>query len=241
MRVTIHQPQFLPWLGYLDKIDQSDLFLVLDTVQFKKNEWQNRNRIRTAQGWQWLTVPVLQKFGQVLTDVRINDGVDWRTKHLRAMAMHYAHAPSSAHYLQGLREIYRQPWQQLTALNVAVIRWLLDAFGIKTPLQLASETAPRAAQDRQAPGAQQSRDATDRLIEMCRVLGATTYLAGAGAADYMDLSRFRASGIRLEMQEFRHPVYAQCYAPFLPGMAAIDLLMNCGDGALRSLREARKG
>ncbi|HEV8539734.1 MAG TPA: WbqC family protein [Nitrospiraceae bacterium] len=238
MRLTIHQPQFLPWLGYLDKIDQSDLFVVLDTVQFKKNEWQNRNRIRTAQGWQWLTVPVLQKFGQVMTEVRINDRVDWRSKHLRALAMHYAHAPLSAHYLQGLREIYRQPWQQLTALNVAVIRWLLDAFGIKTPLQLASEMVPRAASQRKAD---LPIDATDRLIEMCRALGATTYLAGAGASDYMDVRRFTASGIRLEIQEFRHPTYAQCYAPFLPGMAAIDLLMNCGEGALRSLREARKG
>src|SRR4051812_18014003 len=72
MRVTIHQPQFLPWLGYLDKIDQADLFIVLDTVQFKKNEWQNRNRIRTADGWQWLTVPVLQRFGQRINEVRIN-------------------------------------------------------------------------------------------------------------------------------------------------------------------------
>ena len=108
MRVTIHQPQFMPWLGYLDKIDQADLFVVLDSVQFKKNEWQNRNRIRTAQGWQWITVPVLHKFGQRLDEVRINQQRDWQGRHLRALEMHYGRAPYRDQYLGGLREIYRR-------------------------------------------------------------------------------------------------------------------------------------
>src|SRR6476660_4489118 len=90
MRVTIHQPQFLPWLGYLDKIDQADLFIALDSVQFKKNEWQNRNRIRTADGCQWITVPVLHRFGQLVNEVCINQAVTWRSQHLRAIEMHYA-------------------------------------------------------------------------------------------------------------------------------------------------------
>jgi WbqC-like protein family len=229
MRVTIHQPQFLPWLGYVDKIDQSDLFVVLDTVQFKKNEWQNRNRIRTAQGWQWLTVPVLQKFGQVISEVCINERVGWPSKHRRAFEMHYAHAPLSGPYLQGLQEIYDRPWERLSDLNVAVIRWLLAAFGITTPLRLASELDPQDPK----------MEATDRLIEICRSVGADTYLAGPGAHDYMDTSRFKKSGIGFVIQEFHHPIYPQCYAPFVPAMAAVDLLFNCGEGALRCLREAR--
>ncbi|TLY18156.1 MAG: WbqC family protein [Nitrospirae bacterium] len=100
MRVTIHQPQFMPWLGYLDKIDRADLFVVLDSVQFKKNEWQNRNRIRTAQGWQWITVPVLHKFGQRLDEVRINQQRDWQSRHLRALEIHYGRAPYRDQYLQ---------------------------------------------------------------------------------------------------------------------------------------------
>jgi hypothetical protein len=229
MRVTIHQPQFLPWLGYLDKIDQADLFVVLDTVQFKKNEWQNRNRIRTAQGWQWLTVPVLQKFGQTMAEVRINDRVDWRSKHLRALDMHYARAPWSTHYMQGLHQLYDESWDRLRDLNVAVIRWLLGAFGITTPLRLASELEPQDPKS----------DPTDRLIEICRAVGAKTYLAGSGAQDYMDISRFKRSGIGFVIQEFHHPTYPQCYTPFLPAMAAVDLLLNCGDTALRYVREAR--
>lgn len=227
MRVAIHQPQFLPWLGYLDKIDRADLFVVLDNVQFKKNEWQNRNRIRTAQGWQWLTVPVLHHFGQKLSDVRINPQEDWRGKHVRAIELHYRHAPCRERFQEGLRQIYHRPWERLTALNLAVLEWLLGAFGIKTPLRLASDMTLRD-------------DPTDRLIDICRTVGATHYLAGAGAAGYMDLPRFDASGIVLEVQDFRHPIYPQCYEPFVPGMAAIDLLFTCGDDALQRLRRARQ-
>ena len=124
MRVTIHQPQFLPWLGYLDKIDQADLFIALDSVQFKKNEWQNRNRIRTADGCQWVTVPVLHHFGQLVKDVRINQAVAWRSQHLRAIEMHYARAPFRDRYLPELRSVYKESWERLHELNMAVIRWL---------------------------------------------------------------------------------------------------------------------
>ncbi len=226
MRVTIHQPQFLPWLGYLDKIDQADLFIVLDTVQFKKQEWQNRNRIRTATGWQWLTVPVLQRFGQRIDEVRINGTVSWRAQHLRALEMHYARAPYRDRYLPELRALYERPWSGLSELNVAVIRWLLGSFGITTPIRLASEWAAR-------------EDATDRLMDLCRAVGATEYLAGAGADQYMDKARFEASGVRLEMQLFRHPAYRQLYEPFEPNLSAIDLLLLQGPDALATLRRAR--
>jgi hypothetical protein len=228
MRVTIHQPHFLPWLGYLDKIDQADRLIVLDNVQFKKNEWQNRNRIRTAQGWQWLTVPVLHDFGQLVRDVRINPTARWRDQHLRALEMHYAKAPFRDRYLGELAALYREPWERLSDLNVAVIRWLLGAFGIETPMSVASEFTSR-------------EDATERLIDLCRVVGATRYLAGAGAEGYMDKVKFQSSGLILETQVFRHPVYRQCYEPFTPGMSAIDLLFACGPQALQYLRMPRAG
>ncbi len=227
MRVTIHQPQYLPWLGYLDKIDQADLFVVLDSVQFKKNEWQNRNRIRTAQGWQWLTVPVLHKFGQQVDQVRINPETEWRSKHLRALEMHYQKAAFARWYLEGLRTIYGRPWDQLAELNLAILRWLLQAFGITTPVQRSSDMRLR-------------EEPTERLIDICRTVGASRYLAGAGATQYMDLPRFQASGVELELQAFHHPVYPQCYEPFMPGMSAVDLLFGCGDSALARLREARQ-
>lgn len=225
MRITIHQPHYLPWLGYLEKIDRADLFVVLDTVQFKKNEWQNRNRIRTPSGWQWLTVPVLHRFGQTMGDVRINPADRWAEKHARALALHYARAPYRDQVMEGLVSLYERPWERLAELNLAVLRWILQAFGITTPVRLASEFAARA-------------EPTDRLIDICRTTGATRYLAGPGAGQYMDVMRFRASGVALEVQAFHHPVYRQCYEPFVPGMASIDLLFMYGGDALRILREA---
>ncbi len=226
MRIAIHQPQFLPWLGYLDKIDRADLFVVLDSVQFKKNEWQNRNRIRTAHGWQWVTVPVLHDFGQLIKDVRINQTTDWRAKHLKALAMHYARAVHREPVLGGLGAIYKQSWDRLADLNMAVLRWLLGEFGIKTPVRLSS--------DMQLP-----EEPTERLIAICRTVGATSYLAGAGAKDYMDFKKFDTAGIPVEVQEFQHPVYRQCYQPCVPGLSAIDLLLTCGGQSLKSLRSTR--
>lgn len=223
MRVTIHQPQFLPWLGYLDKIDRADLFIVLDTVQFKKNEWQNRNRIRTADGWQWLTVPVLHHFGQPVQDVLINPTAAWREQHLRALEMHYARAPFRDRYLPELQGIYAQSWAKLSDLNLAVLRWLLQMYGITTPLRCASDMVARD-------------EPTDRLIDLCRAIGATQYLAGPGADGYMDKSRFEASGVKLEIQEFLHPQYRQVYEPFEPNLSAIDLLFCMGPEALSQLR-----
>ena len=226
MRVTIHQPQFLPWLGYLDKVDQADLFLILDTVQFKKNEWQNRNRIRTSQGWQWLTVPVLQQFGQRIDDVLINPTAIWKVQHLRALEMHYARAPYIDHYLPQLRELYAAPWTKLSDLNKGTVRWLLKAYGILTPVRCASEFDAR-------------EEPTDRLIDLCRAVGATEYLAGAGAEHYMDKPRFEDSGIRLERQTFQHPSYRQIYEPFEANLSALDLLLLQGPEALGTLRHAR--
>ena len=226
MRVTIHQPQFLPWLGYLDKIDQADRFILLDTVQFKKNEWQNRNRIRTAKGWQWLTVPVLQHFGQRIDEVLINPTAIWKVQHLRALDMHYARAPYQKRYLPQLRELYGASWTKLSDLNEATVHWLLKAYGITTPVHRASEFMAR-------------EEPTDRLIDLCRAVRGTRYLAGPGAEHYMDKPRFEASGIRLEIQVFTHPLYRQMYEPFEPNLSALDLLLMQGPDALASLREAR--
>jgi hypothetical protein len=226
MKIAVHQPQFMPWLGYLDKIDRVDAFVLLDNVQFKKNEWQNRNRIRTAQGWQWLTVPVLHQFGQRIDEVRINNRVKWVNQHLRALDMHYARAPNSARFLPELRMIYGTPWDRLVDFNVAVLRWLLRSFGITTPLISASQMTLRD-------------HPTDRLIDICRAVGATVYLAGIGAAGYMDVPRFLSAGIEMEIQAFTHPIYPQCYEPFEAGLAAIDVLLNCGADALVRLRATR--
>jgi len=215
MRIAIHQPQFLPWLGYLDKINQADCFVILDNVQFKKNEWQNRNQIRTHQGSQWLTVPILHSFGQLICDVQINNCDHWKRKHLAALKTHYEGALYFSQYFSELETMYSREWQNLSEFNVRILHWLLDHFGITTPIRLSSDMSLR-----QQP--------TERLIDICRVVGATTYLAGQGAQGYMDQGMFERAGLNLEIQDFQPHVYPQRYESFVPGLSAIDLLFNCG-------------
>ena len=227
MRVAIHQPQYLPWLGYLDKLDRTDVFVLLDTVQFKKNEWQNRNRIRTAQGWQYLTVPVLHEFPQRLDQVRINNQTDWRRKHQTALETHYRRAPYYDRYAPAFRALFSRDWERLAPLNVEVIRVLAEAFEIRTRLVEASRFSARD-------------DQTGRLVDLCKSLRADRYLAGDGGRAYMNLGEFEEAGISVEFQEFAHPEYAQVYAPFIAGMSAIDLLFNCGRDGIELLRKSRR-
>jgi hypothetical protein len=227
VRVAIHQPQYLPWLGYLDKLDRADVFVLLDTVQFKKNEWQNRNRIRTAQGWQYLTVPVLHEFLQHLDQVRINNLTDWRRKHRTALETHYRKAPHYDRYAPAFRDLYSRDWERLAPLNIEVIRMLTEAFGITTKLVEASRFTARD-------------DQTGRLVDLCKAIGADRYLAGEGGRAYMNPAEFEAAGITVEFQEFAHPEYAQVYAPFITGLSAIDLLFNCGSDGIELLRKSRR-
>jgi len=226
VRVAIHQPQYLPWLGYLDKLDRADVFVLLDTVQFKKNEWQNRNRIRTAQGWQYLTVPVLHEFPQRLDSVRINNQADWRRKHAQALETHYGKAPYYGRYAPVFQELLARDWERLALLSEAVLAALAEAFGIMTPIVKAGRFEAREEQ-------------TGRIVDLCKAVGADCYLAGAGGRSYMKLEDFQAAGIAVEFQDFVSPEYPQVYRPFIAGLSAVDLLFNCGGEGFRYVREAR--
>lgn len=225
MILAAHQPQYLPWLGYFHKMDQADVFVLLDNVQYKKNEWQNRNRIKTVQGWQWLTVPVLYKFPEWINQVRINNRVDWCRKHFQALITNYSRAPFFGLYRDFFEETYRREWEMLVDLNLHLIRFLAGCLGITTELRLASDY-------------ELSQEPNRRLIELCKLLGADTYLAGQGGRDYMDLVQFEQAGVKVVFQEFNHPVYGQLYGDFLPFMSVVDLLFNQGLKSLEILRGA---
>jgi hypothetical protein len=224
MMCAVHQPQYLPWLGYFDKMDRAGLFIMLDTVQFKKNEWQNRNRIRTSQGWQWLTVPVLHDFGQKIQEVRIDSRGDWRRKHWEALRQNYRKAPFFGMLAPALERVYSRPRESLSALNVETCMVLREALGITTPVVMAGEYAA-------------CEDPSGRLVDLCRAAGADTYLAGAGGAGYMDMEVFARAGVRVVFQEYSHPVYRQVHGEFVSHLSALDLLFNCGPESLGILRQ----
>jgi len=225
MIVSVHQPQYLPWLGYFHKIAHSDAFIVLDMVQYKHREFQNRNKIRTDKGWLWLTVPVSvkQKRSQTVREVRIDDQFPWRHDHWEGLKSCYSGAPWFAAHRAFFEQVYAREWSLLIDCNVHIVRYLLEQFGITVPLYFESEIGS-------------SSTGTGRIIELCKKLGADTYLSGAGGRAYLEEEKFREAEISLTYQQFTHPVYRQQYGgAFVPYMSSVDLLFNEGPHAREAL------
>jgi len=223
--VAVHQPQYLPWLGYFDKMIKADVFCYLDNVQYKKNEFQNRNRIKTAQNWQWLTVPVLYRFPQKINEVKINNTVTWKRKHLQALVTNYKKAPFFEDYIGFFEGVYSKDWEYLSELNVYLIDNIRNLIGLK------------ATQTVWASSLHLSDDPTGRLIDICKVLGADTYLSGPDGIKYMDLEQFKQQGIQVMVQNFQHPEYPQLFGDFVSHLSIVDLLFNCGPGSLEKIGE----
>jgi len=225
VKVAIHQPQYLPWLGHFAKLAAADCWIFLDTVQYEKNGWQNRNRIKTLRGAQWLTVPVKAALGTLIRDVEIDVAQPWARKHCTALRVNYARAPYFARYFAELEELIRRPWRLLADLNVEVTRFLAGAVGLSRRMVRASELPSASA------------DPTGRLLDLCRAVGAETYLAGQDGARYMDMEQFRAGRVAVLAQEYQHPTYTQLDGDFLPFLSVVDLLLSHGESSLEILRQ----
>lgn len=223
MKCAIHQPQFLPWLGYLSKIHMADIFVILDNVQFKKNEFQNRNRIPTRDGTQWLTVPVSFRFGDTIRNVSIADHGRWRQKMKRTLTQHYGTTVHFSDYYPALEEILNQEWSHLAELNAETVHWLMSCFDITTPTVWASDLSIT------------STDRSERLVEICKSVGSDTYLSGSVARCYLDLGLFHKADMEVEFQDFCHPEYPQMTTDgdFVSHMSAVDALFCVGGGCHR--------
>ncbi len=252
MLVSAHQPNHLPWCGYFDKILRSDLFVLFDDVQYDPNDYINRNKIKTAQGWQWLTVPVLhkgyQQKGLRIKDVEIDNKHNWIRKHLRAITLNYQRAPYFDTYFPGLRdilcemdsidvtvlgdrfprEIKQSRWNLLAELNETLIRWLCNALGIETRIVKAS--------DYQFEGQK-----SGLVLDMSLQLGATEYLFGEQGENYCDKEAFMKAGVTPLFQKYRAKPYRQLHGEWLPNMSAIDVLMNEGPGSLDIIKGGSDG
>jgi len=214
--VSAHQPGYLPWLGFFEKIARSDAFCILDNAQFSRGDFINRNRIKSRQGAMWLTVPVHAsgEHKPLICDVRIRDD-GWRRKHVTAIEQCYRKAPFFDEYAAGICEMLGRPHEFLSQLNTELLRVLLRNLGITTPLILASDCDF---------GGKKSA----YLLDMCVKLGATSYISGTRGREYLDEAAFSAAGISIVYQEYRHPRYAQCSQPFIPNLSVVDVLFNAG-------------
>lgn len=220
-RIVVLQPSYLPWLGYFDQLYKSDAFVLYDDVQYDKHGWRNRNRIKTDRGPLWLTVPVLTHGLGLPTnrEARIDGRQPWARKHLQALRVNYAKAPAFGEVFDRLEPVLNRAWTHLVDVNRAVLEALCALLGLERPILLSSEL--------DVPGQR-----TERLVGICRALGADRYLSGDAASGYLDETQFAANGIRVEYHHYRHPVYAQLHGEFLPYLSVVDLLMNHGRESL---------
>jgi hypothetical protein len=220
MIVSIMQPAYLPWLGYFDRIAISDLHIVLDSVMLErssKTRFTNRNKIRTPEGWAWLTVPIrTARRGQpLIQEVEIDNEQPWTGKHWRSLAQTYSKAPFFAEHRAWFEAYYQRSWTCLAPLLRESTEYLLDAFHIGTPRLYSSELKILGQK-------------SDLILSICRYVGAKAYLSGPFGRDYLDHDAFAAAGIELIFHDYSHPVYSQVHPGFEQYMSAIDLLFNHG-------------
>ena len=225
MIACIHQPNFLPWLGFFAKIAASDVYVAMDSVQFPRNSWVNRVRIGGNAPPMWLTVPIrhLGQLGITIRDVEISWETDWWQKALQTLRQRYARSPWRDEALGAIDTVIAQRHTRLADQNLALIETILAMCGIERKIVRASELHAEGA-------------GSALIVAMCRAIGTTQYLAGQGASEYEDLGAYTEAGIEYRVSEFKHPQYPQRgRETFEPGLSILDALLSAGPDATREM------
>lgn len=220
MILTAHQPVYLPWLGLFHKIALADTFVSFNQVQYLPKDWNNRNKIKTPRGPEWLTVPVRSKgyLDKKLTEIEISNDEPWKRKHWRTILANYRGTPFFGKYSGFFEDVYARDWRFLTELNDYMLRWFLFTLKIDVEFKDASKFEFQGVK-------------SALVLDMCKTLGATSYIFGAMGKDYADVEAFEQAGVQVLFQDYRHPVYAQQYGEFVDRLSILDLLFNCGDSS----------
>lgn len=226
------QSSYIPWKGFFDLMHRADFFVLYDDVQYTRRDWRNRNRIKTAGGLQWLSIPVNNKGhrDQLIMETTVTDGA-WRKKHWRAIEQNYRSTPFFDQYANDIASLYLEnDERRLSWINRGFIEFIAEALGIDTQIMFSMELEPRG-------------DRVERLIDICRKVGAERYLSGPSARGYLEprLDEFTAEGIAVDFMSYDdYPEYPQRYPPFEHGVSALDLLFNVGPRAPEFLLHAKK-
>ena len=217
MRVVILQPSFLPWKGYFHQIKRANVFVFLDDVQYDKHGWRNRNKIKTPQGAQWISVDVLTKgkFGQAIKDVAINNGVNWNERIWKAIKMNYQKCPYFREHAAYLEEALFTKWEMLSEFDMFLTKKIARELNLKAEFYQSSELHVDG-------------DKIERIINICKLFKADRYLTGPSARNYLVDDLFRRNGIVLEYQAYDYRPYPQQYGEFIGDVSIIDVLFNCG-------------
>lgn len=228
------QPVYLPWLGYFEQMALCDEFMFLDDVQYTKQDWRNRNRIRTKDGSMWLTIPIKRgKLGQLLNETQINHQLKWHRKHLAALEMNY----KPCYYYEEVIGIYETVFstrpQRLIDLTMPLIKAFAQYMSIETVFTRSSDLDIKSSD-------KPENNKQGRVIELCNLRGADIFYTGPSAQDYIEDDVFTNAGVKPVFQNYIHPVYEQHFSGFESHMSIIDLLMNYGSDALEILMSSPK-
>ena len=215
--LTAHQPAYLPWIGLFHKIAIANAYVYLDNIQFEKNSFINRNKIKTANGPIWLTVPILLKghMSKTIKEMKINNIVNWQTKHLKSIEMNYKSTSYFNQYIGFFRDCYKREWTHLSDLNEYMLKWFLNILNIKVKYYKMSEIGFEGRK-------------SDLVLDMCKKLSADLYIFGALGRDYVKEENFTREDIKIYFQNYNHPVYQQLYVGFISHLSIVDLLFNVG-------------
>jgi len=216
MIVAIHQPEYLPWLGFFKKMMNVELFVFLDDVQFRKKGWQNRNRIRINDGTTLLSIPVHTHSYPKINEVTIDNEKNWSIRHKKSILYNYARAPYFDEIKDFIESIFEKKFQYLVDLNTEIIKFIMNELEIKSKIVFSSEL-------------EISKKGSDRVLDICKAVGADHYITGTfWAESNLRVEEFKKSNIYVEFQKFQHPIYKQIHGEFIPEMSIIDLLFNEG-------------
>lgn len=229
--VVIHQPDFVPYIGFFHRFLQADLFIALDHVQFvngSSRAWTHRDKIKTAQGEKWLTVSAKKApRDTAINQIELSNGTDWRQDNLRLLEQNYRSAPFFDALMPEIERLYAAPNHSLRDFNIASIEMLMDMLDVRLPWVYSSSLNPEGAKN-------------ELLVDLLKKVSATHYLSGVGARDYFEAKPFADAGIEVVWQDFVHPVYSQQFGDFLPYLSSLDLLFNHGiEDSRKILRSSR--
>ncbi len=218
MIMSAHQPAYLPWLGYFDKIKRSDVFIFLDTVQYEKNSFTNRNKIKTQNGPIWLSIPVntTDHFNKIMSEMSIDKRSHWQRKHLNSIQASYAKALHYKELFPKLQELYARDYDNIVDATWDHLMFWLDILEIRTEIIKSSSLNV-------------SSKKSDFVFDLCEAVNADYYISGALGKDYLNTEKFEQAGIKVEFQDYQHPVYQQLFGEFIPNMGIVDFAMNAED------------
>ena len=214
MVVTIHQPDFLPWLGFFKRWKQSDIYIVLDDVQFIRRGWHHRDKIKTVHGAEWLTVPVKKRsrYYQKISEVEIDYHENWQQSHFGIVKAAYSKAKNFNLVFDVLTNIYSKNHRFLIDLNMDFLKFCAAQLGIDTPVLKASTYSTKVTKSR-------------KLLKLVNAVGGSVYLTGSGSMDYLEEKIFSEAGVEVKWQEYEHPIYPQLYGKFEKTLSVLDYLM----------------